>query len=89
MNLDMNYHWNVRLNSDNAMIHIENKKDDTLLFDATLRLQRQALTKEQVSAVLKRVSSDDVEYFKGIYIHALKLFCKRVPFIGHSGKQEN
>lgn len=89
MNLDMNYHWNVRLNSDNAMIHIENKKDDTLLFDATLRLQRQALTKEQVSAVLKQFPAMTLSIFKGIYIHALKLFCKRVPFIGHSGKQEN
>lgn len=88
MNLDMNYHWSVRQNSDNTMIHIENKKDEKLLFDATLRLQRQPLTKQQVSAVLKRFPAMTLSIFKGIYIHALKLFCKRVPFIGHSGKQE-
>jgi DUF1365 family protein len=89
MNLDMNYHWHIRMNSDNTMIHIENKKDDTLLFDATLRLQKHPLTKEQVSAVLKQFPAMTLSIFKGIYLHALKLFCKRVPFIGHSGKQEN
>ena len=86
MNLDMNYHWNIRMNSDNTMIHIENKKDETLLFDVTLRLQKHLLTKERVSAVLKQFPAMTFSIFKGIYLHALKLFCKRVPFIGHSGK---
>ncbi len=89
MNLDMNYYWHIRMNPDNTMIHIENKKDDTLLFDATLRLQKHPLNKERMSAVLKQFPVMTLSIFKGIYIHALKLFCKRVPFIGHSGKQEN
>ncbi|MFY8282864.1 DUF1365 domain-containing protein [Pseudoalteromonas sp. SSMSWG5] len=89
MNLDMNYYWHIRMNPDNTMIHIENKKDDTLLFDATLRLQKHPLNKERMSAVLKQFPAMTLSIFKGIYIHALKLFCKRVPFIGHSGKQEN
>ena len=74
MNLDMNYYWHIRMNPDNTMIHIENKKDDTLLFDATLRLQKHPLNKQQVSAVLKQFPAMTLSIFKGIYIHALKLF---------------
>ncbi|KPH62463.1 chromosome partitioning protein ParA [Pseudoalteromonas porphyrae] len=86
MDLDMNYHWNTRFKNDNAMIHIENKKDGTVLFDATLRLKRQSLNNESVSALLKQFPAMTWSIFKGIYVHAFKLFCKRVPFIGHSGK---
>ncbi|MEH6394819.1 DUF1365 domain-containing protein [Pseudoalteromonas sp.] len=85
MDLDMNYHWHIRFNKDNTMIHIENKKDDQLLFDATLRLERQTLTKAAISRLLKQFPAMTWSIFKGIYVHAFKLFCKRVPFIGHSG----
>ncbi|MGO3643583.1 MAG: DUF1365 family protein, partial [Pseudoalteromonas sp.] len=67
-------------------IHIENKKDDQLLFDATLRLQRRDLNKENITQLLKQFPAMTWSIFKGIYLHAFKLFCKRVPFIGHSGK---
>lgn len=85
MNLDMDYHWHIRMNTDNTMIHIENKKDDQLLFDATLRLQRRTLNNENVTQLLKQFPLMTWSIFKGIYLHAFKLFCKRVPFIGHSG----
>ncbi len=85
MDLDMNYHWSTRFSNDKVLIHIENKKDNELLFDATLRLKRQPLNKQQVSAVLKQFPAMTWTIFKGIYIHAFKLFIKRVPFIGHSG----
>lgn len=86
MDLNMNYHWTTRLNEDNVVIHIENKKDNELLFDATLRLKRQSLTKQHVSEILNQFPAMTWSIFKGIYIHAFKLFRKRVPFIGHSGK---
>lgn len=38
MNLDMNYYWYIRMNFDNIMIYIENKKDDIFLFDVMLCL---------------------------------------------------
>jgi len=86
MNLDMDYHWHVRMSASNIMIHIENKKQDELLFDATLRLQRRELDKENITQLLRTFPVMTWSIFKGIYIHAFKLFCKRVPFIGHSGK---
>ncbi|MFT6787245.1 MAG: DUF1365 family protein [Pseudoalteromonas rhizosphaerae] len=86
MNLDMDYHWKVRLTKHNTMIHIENKKDNTLLFTASLRLQRQSLSRAAVTALLKRFPAMTITVMKGIYVQAFKLFCKRVPFLGHSGK---
>lgn len=71
MNLDMNYHWTTRLNDENTLIHIENKKNEELLFDATLRLKRQTLTKQHVSAILKQFPAMTWSIFKGIYLHAL------------------
>ncbi|WP_350653954.1 DUF1365 domain-containing protein [Pseudoalteromonas sp. D48-MNA-CIBAN-0056] len=86
MNLDMNYHWTVRQKQDNILIRIENKRDDELLFDASLRLQRQTLCTAQMSKLLKRFPAMTWSIFKGIYYQAFKLFVKKVPFLGHSGR---
>ncbi|MCL3793342.1 DUF1365 family protein, partial [Actinomyces sp. 186855] len=53
---------------------------------ATLRLKRHELTEQQVSRLLKRFPAMTWSIFKGIYYQALKLFIKRVHFLGHSGK---
>ncbi|MDC9526052.1 DUF1365 domain-containing protein [Pseudoalteromonas sp. Angola-30] len=86
MNLDMDYHWQVQHTADNTLIHIENKRGDELLFDASLRLKRSQLTKQEVNKLLKKFPAMTLSIFKGIYVQALKLFIKRVPFLGHSGK---
>ena len=54
LDLDMNYHWTVRQNKDNILIRIENKRQETLLFDASLRLKRQVLSRAQISSLFKR-----------------------------------
>nr|WP_306288264.1 DUF1365 domain-containing protein [Pseudoalteromonas sp. WY3] len=86
MDLDMNYHWHIRQTQDKALIQIKNIRDEQVLFDATLRLKRHELTEQQVSRLLKRFPAMTWSIFKGIYYQALKLFIKRVPFLGHSGK---
>ncbi|CAH9065244.1 hypothetical protein PSECIP111951_03590 [Pseudoalteromonas holothuriae] len=85
MDLNMHYHWTVKMAGRIALIHIENKSEETLLFDATLRLKKEALTKGNVSSLLKRFPAMTLTIFKSIYWQALKLFVKKVPFIGHSG----
>jgi DUF1365 family protein len=84
MDLDMNYHWQVQYSSDSTLIHIENKRGEELLFDASLRLKRHAFTKLQLTALLKRFPAMTWIIFKGIYVQAFKLFIKKVPFLGHA-----
>lgn len=86
MNLDMDYHWTVRQKKDNILIRIENKRNDELLFDASLRLQRQPLNSVQMGKLLRRFPAMTWSIFKGIYYQAFKLFVKKVPFLGHSGR---
>jgi len=86
MNLDMNYHWHVQHTLNKTLIHIENRRDEELLFDASLRLKRHELTQKEVNKLLKRFPAMTWSIFKGIYYQAFKLFIKKVPFLGHSGK---
>ena len=39
-----------------------------------------------INKLLKKFPAMTLSIFKGIYVQALKLFIKRVPFLGHSGK---
>ena len=86
MDLNMDYHWHVKQSPDKTLIHIENRQGEELLFDATLRLKKRPLTKQEISNILKRFPAMTWSIFKGIYFQAFKLFMKKIPFLGHSGK---
>ncbi len=82
MDLDMQYHWRIDWSPQRIMIHIENWREHKV-FDATLNLQRQALTSRSLFATLKQWPMMTLSILRAIYWQALKLFIKRVPYHSH------
>lgn len=85
MDLNMKYIWRVMAPADKVRVGIENRSEQKL-FDANLSLDKQQMSAKSLRAMLISFPFMTLRIVQGIYWQALKLFIKRVPFIGHPGK---
>jgi DUF1365 family protein len=92
MDLAMTYYWQVTppcSNNDKLLVKIENKVIDeqngkmNKLFDASLVMKRKPFTKTSLLRIWCQLPVMTVKVVLSIYWQALKLFVKRVPFIGY------
>lgn len=92
MDLDMSYVWQVTPpnNIDTSLrVSIENHRVNELtdknekLFAAHLLMSRQTLSKTKLLKVWCQLPAMTVKVVFSIYWQALKLFIKRIPFIGY------
>jgi DUF1365 family protein len=88
MDLDMHYRWRLTQPNERLLIHIENEKDNSKLFDATLTMQRREITGASLAGVLVQFPFITAKVVFAIYYEALRLWLKKVPFIQHSVKEE-
>lgn len=92
MNLDMSYFWRVKPPSndkENLIITIENKHENEQsgamekLFDANLKMHKKEFTQKSLLGVWCQLPVMTIKIVFSIYWQALKIFIKRIPFIGY------
>jgi len=78
--MDQSYTWNVTEPREQLQVHIENRREGELLFDATLSMKRRELTPAALRRVLLRYPVMPLAVSARIYLNALKLRLKGVPW---------
>ena len=81
--LDMEYRFRFELGGDELSIHTENWRGSERVFHAALLLKRHALTNTALLGALARYPFMTWKVIVTIYYEALRLWLKRVPFLGH------
>jgi DUF1365 family protein len=83
--LDMDYDYRFRIGTpgERLTVGIENDRDGTRAFDASLVLQRREIDGRSLAGVLARHPVQTLEVVAAIYWQAFRLWRKRVPFHPH------
>jgi DUF1365 family protein len=86
MPMDIEYDWRFSRPGRRLAVHMENRRDGAKLFDATLALERRALSGASLAGALLRFPFASLGVLAAIYWEALRLRAKRVPFHVHPAK---
>lgn len=81
--MDMTYQWCFSEPRGRLFVHMQNFKDGARMFDATLRLEREALSAGALLRVLAAFPFMTIKVMAAIHWQALKLWLKRTPCHGH------
>jgi DUF1365 family protein len=87
MALRQEYDWRFLEPGDRYAVHMENREDGRLLFDATLALRRRPVTGWNLARVLLLFPAMTARVVAAIYWNALRLWWKRVPYVPHPGTE--
>lgn len=80
--MDMRYHWRFNTPGKILRMHIENHQE-TKVFDATLMLKREPMTRRNLRLLLVRIPLMTLKTVLAIYWQALRLWLKRMPIYNH------
>jgi hypothetical protein len=81
--MDLDYAWRLTRPGERLLVHLEDLQDGRKVFDATLSLQRRALTGDNLARALLRFPFMTGQVVFGIYWQALRLWLKGTPVHDH------
>ncbi|MFQ3280904.1 DUF1365 domain-containing protein [Reinekea sp.] len=85
--LDMQYDWRFTVPSElTQTIHLANYKDNIKVFDATMALEPTEINAKNIRNTLIQFPAITVKVAVGIYLNALILWLKKMPFYRHPKK---
>ena len=86
--MDQRYGWEFSDPRERLLIHMENEESGAQVFDVLLDMRRKPLTASSCARALLRHPFMTGKAVAAIYLQALLLWLKRVPFFTHPAKRE-
>lgn len=86
MPMDLEYDWRVSMPGERLAVHIENRRGEEPLFDATLLLERREIGTASLASCLLRFPFMTARVVSAIHWQAARLWWKKAPFHPHPGR---
>jgi DUF1365 family protein len=87
MEMDHEYVWRFSDPGETLRVHMENHASGAKVFDAALSLKRIEITGPALASALAEYPFMTLRVAAGIYVQALRLWLKRIPFYAHPAKR--
>lgn len=81
--MDLAYDWRFIEPGSRLAVQMQLKRNDSKVFDATLKLHRQPITTARLASTLFRYPAMTIKAVAGIYYQAALLKLKGLPFYAH------
>ncbi|MDZ7781147.1 MAG: DUF1365 domain-containing protein [Gemmatimonadota bacterium] len=88
MSMEQEYRWRFSTPGPDLTVHMESFEEDRRIFDATLTLERRAITAPALAGALLRFPWMTAGVLAGIYTQAARVWLKGAPFHAHPERGE-
>lgn len=83
MDMDMTYHWALSVPGQRLLVHLQNRRGEERLFDASLSMSRRPLNRQALRGMCFRYPAMTMRIITAIHWQALRLWWKQCPVYSH------
>lgn len=87
IDMDISYDWRFLVPGENIRVHMINFEKGKKLFDASLMLQRRAISHKELTRLIFKYPFMTIKVTAMIYFQAMRLLLKSTPFFTHPKKR--